>query len=60
MLSLSPPSVHNIQALAVEMEACKEEVFSGNEWLSWARSQGALEAGATAVKWIFKYYALKV
>lgn len=52
--------MHNIQALAVEMEVCKEEVFSGSEWLSWARNQGALETGATAVKWIFKYYAFKV
>ena len=59
-VSFGTCSVHNIQALAVEMEACKEEVFSGSELLTWARSQGTLDAGAAAVTAIFKYYTLKV
>ncbi len=49
-----------MQALAVEMEACKEEVFAGSELLTWARSAGTIDAGKTVVTMIFKYYAIKV
>ncbi len=52
--------VHTIQALALEMEASKEEVFAGSGLLSWARSKGALDAGGDVVAAIFKFYALKV
>ena len=42
------------QALAVEMEACKEEVFAGSEMLTWVRNGGAKDVASLAVPFIFR------
>ena len=43
-----------MQALAMEMEACKEEVFAGSEVLTWVRSGGAMDVASVAVPFILK------
>ncbi|GAX79385.1 hypothetical protein CEUSTIGMA_g6827.t1 [Chlamydomonas eustigma] len=51
--------VHTIQALALEMDASKEEVFAANSFLTLAKSVGAAEVASSAVTAVLKYYAIK-
>jgi hypothetical protein len=51
--------VHTIQALALELDASKEEMFATNGILALAKSVGSSHMASNAVSAVLKFYAMK-